>query len=265
MRLRAAALSALAGAALVVPAAPAVAAACTQDEGVTVVVDFASLGGGAPTRCAPGDPSSGVAALRAAGFTPTRAAQEPGYFVCRIDGKPAADPCQRASPADAYWSYWHARPGGSWAYASTGAADYDPAPGTVDGWAFGAGRPPSSPPPRSAGQSASPPAARPSPTPSTGAAIAVPPHRAQPVPRTVAPSRPAGRPPSATATAPAARASPDAASAAAAAGPTAARPAAPSAGVPRPPAGVLAAAALVGLLAGATGAQLRRRRRTYGG
>mgnify|MGYP003296374071 CR=1 FL=1 len=57
----------------------------------TVVVDFGSLNGGTQTRCAGGDPPSGLAALRGAGFTPTRAAQEPGYFVCRIDGKPAIE------------------------------------------------------------------------------------------------------------------------------------------------------------------------------
>ena len=150
MRMRAAVLTVLVGAALAVPAAPAAAAACPSGGGVTVVVDFASLGGGTQTRCASGDPASGLAALRGAGFTPTRAAQQPGYFVCRIDGKPANDPCQRTSPANAYWSYWHAKPGGSWTYSDAGAADYDPPPGTVEGWAFGAGKPPSSAPPKSA-------------------------------------------------------------------------------------------------------------------
>jgi hypothetical protein len=185
-------LSVLAGTALAVPAGPAAAAACGDGTGVTVVVDFASLGGGSPQRCAAGDPASGVAALRAAGFTPTRAAQEPGYFVCRIDGKPAKDPCQRTSPADAYWSYWHAKPGGSWTYSSTGANDFDPAPGTVDGWAFGAGKPPSAPPPRAAPATAQPAAshapvsaaARPGPT----AAAPV----APPAPRATAAARPAG-------------------------------------------------------------------------
>jgi hypothetical protein len=163
MRTRAAVLTVLAGAALAVPATPAAAAACPQGRGVSVVVDFGSLGGGTARQCAAGDPASGVAALHAAGFTTTRAAQVPGYFVCRINGKPANDPCQRTSPADAYWSYWHARPGGSWTYSSTGPADYDPAPGTVEGWAFGAGKPPSSPPPSPAAPapSATPSATRP--------------------------------------------------------------------------------------------------------
>lgn len=151
-------------AAAVAPAAPAAAAACAEGAGVTVVVDFASLGGGTETDCAAGDPASGLEALRGAGHEPTRAAQQPGYFVCRIDGKPANDPCQRASPADAHWSYWHAEPGGTWTFSDTGAADRDPAPGTVEGWAFGAGDPPSSPPPRNR--------AAPAPSPSTTRAAA---------------------------------------------------------------------------------------------
>lgn len=171
MRLQVAALAVLTGTALALPAAPAVAAACSQGSGVTVVVDFASLGGGQQVRCTDTDPASGIAALRQAGFTPTRAAQVPGYFLCRIDGKPANDPCQRTSPEEAYWSYWHAKPGGSWSYSSGGANDYDPPPGSVEGWAFGAGDPPSAPPPRAATpratRASSPPAttARPTPAP----------------------------------------------------------------------------------------------------
>lgn len=148
MKVRAVVVLVLAGTALAVPATSASAAACAQDRGVTLLVEFNSLGGGTQTRCAAGNPDSGLTALRAAGFTSTRAAQQPGYFLCRIDGKPANDPCQRTSPADAYWSYWHAKPGGSWTYSDTGPADFDPAPGTVEGWAFGAGKPPRAAPPR---------------------------------------------------------------------------------------------------------------------
>jgi hypothetical protein len=200
MRLRAALLTVLAGAALAVPAAPAAAAACWDSSGVTVVVDFASLGGGTQSGCAAGDPSSGLAALRATGHTTTRAAQQPGYFLCRIDGKPANDPCQRTSPANAYWSYWHAKPGGSWTYSDLGPADYDPKPGTVEGWAFGAGKPPSSPPPRAA---ASPRPAASSPPPSRAP---MPP--ASPVPVSPVAVAPAASGPAAAVTAQPARTTP---------------------------------------------------------
>ncbi|HEY0639254.1 MAG TPA: hypothetical protein VGD67_16510, partial [Pseudonocardiaceae bacterium] len=111
-------------------ASAAVAAvACT---GVSVVVDFGPLGGGAQTGCFAGDPSSGLQALSGAGFSYTFVPRQPG-LVCQIRSLP--DPCNGA-PTSAYWSYWRARPGGSWTYSTTGAGAVDPAPGTVDGWAF---------------------------------------------------------------------------------------------------------------------------------
>ncbi|GAB2858051.1 hypothetical protein [Lentzea nigeriaca] len=123
---------------------PAHAAGC---DGVTVVVDFRGLGGGVQQGCAPGSPASGVAALSAAGFGYTYASRQQG-FVCRINGKPGtdADKCVTTSPASAYWSYWHGS-GGSWSYSSQGAATYVPPPGSVEGWAFGAGEQPGIAPP----------------------------------------------------------------------------------------------------------------------
>ncbi|MEW2378605.1 hypothetical protein AB0883_21250 [Micromonospora sp. NPDC047812] len=121
------------------------AAACTGTSGVTVVVDFAALGGGVQVACAPGDPATGVAALQGAGFTVTGTQRWGLAFVCRINGKPtvATDPCVNTPPATAYWSYWHASSGGAWSYSTSGASSYNPAPGTVEGWSFGAGAPPS--------------------------------------------------------------------------------------------------------------------------
>lgn len=129
----------------VVPMAGAVAAtpasadgACSGTSGVTVVVDFASLGGGIQTACAVGDPASGLTALTGAGFSYEFVPGIPG-FVCRINSLP--NPCNGA-PVNAYWSYWHAQPGGSWSYSNVGAGSYDPAPGSVEGWAFGSGQQP---------------------------------------------------------------------------------------------------------------------------
>ncbi|ASW55374.1 hypothetical protein [Plantactinospora sp. KBS50] len=122
------------------------AAACTGTSGVTVVVDFAALGGGVQVGCAPGDPATGLAALQSAGFTVTGTARWGLAFVCRINGKPtsATEPCVNTPPATAYWSYWHASgSGAAWSYSSSGASSYNPAPGSVEGWAFGAGAAPS--------------------------------------------------------------------------------------------------------------------------
>lgn len=152
-------------------AAPAGAAACTGDDGVTVVVDSTAVGGGIRVACAPGDPASGLAALTAAGFGVDEVASQAG-FVCRIDGAPSDQGCQQTPPADAYWGYWHAERGGSWSYSRAGAGSRDPAPGSVEGWAFttGGGAPtapgvaPPAPPPPPAPPSPEP---APSPTAST--------------------------------------------------------------------------------------------------
>jgi hypothetical protein len=125
---------------------PADAAGCSTAAGVTVVVDFASLGGGVVVTCYQGDPPSGLAALQS-GFDVTPTVRWGFAFVCRINGKPAADPCFDTPPANASWSYWHAQPGGSWSFSSVGASSYNPAPGTVEGWAFGSGSQPSIAPP----------------------------------------------------------------------------------------------------------------------
>jgi hypothetical protein len=159
-----AALLVAAAAGLVVAAPAAEAAACSGSSGVTVVVDFGSLGGGVQTGCAGGDPASGLAALSAAGHGYTFVPRQFG-LVCQIDARP--NPCNGA-PTTAYWSYWHATRGGSWSYATAGAGGYNPQPGTVEGWAFGAGgrpgiAPPAAPaPPPPAPKPTTKPAPRPS-------------------------------------------------------------------------------------------------------
>jgi hypothetical protein len=125
-------------AAPVVTAAPAHAARCAGTNGVTVIVDLKPFGKGVRTKCASGNPTSGLDALTKAGFTYSFLPRQPG-FVCQINALPK--PCNGA-PTHAYWSYWHGTRGGTWTYSSAGAGSYDPAPGTVEGWAFGAGTPP---------------------------------------------------------------------------------------------------------------------------
>ena len=120
-------------------AAPASAADCA---GVKVVVDFSALGGGVESVCAPGDHPNGLAALTGAGFTYSFVPRQPG-FVCQIDSLPSR--CTMPTTS-AYWSYWHATPGGTWTYSTSGAGSHDPAPGSVEGWAFGAGTAPNAAP-----------------------------------------------------------------------------------------------------------------------
>lgn len=107
------------GSLALMPAAHA--AGCFGSGGVTVVVDFQQLGGGAQTGC---DPAGGgrVAAVSfpEAGFPLTDVQQTPG-FTCRVSGKPATDPCVRTPPATAYWSlWWSDGRSGTWSYATVG-------------------------------------------------------------------------------------------------------------------------------------------------
>jgi hypothetical protein len=110
------------------------AAACTSSSGVTVVVDYGSLGG-TSVGCARST-GSGIDMLQAAGHTVTYVSPRQPGFVCTIDRLP--DPCNGA-PSSAYWSYWHASAGGTWSYSTVGAASTHPKAGTVEGWAFGTG------------------------------------------------------------------------------------------------------------------------------
>jgi hypothetical protein len=130
------------GAAGLAEADTSTAAACPSSSGVTVVVDYGSLGG-TSVGCAT-TLGSGLDVLKAAGHTVTFVSPRQQGFVCTIDRLP--DPCNGA-PSTAYWSYWHASAGGTWSYSSVGAASTHPKSGTVEGWAFGAGKPPAMRPP----------------------------------------------------------------------------------------------------------------------
>ncbi|MBO4211009.1 hypothetical protein GSF22_34220, partial [Micromonospora echinofusca] len=115
---------------------------CPDASGVTVVVDFTALGGGTVIRCAGGEQSSGLAALRNAGFSVAGTLRWGESFVCRIDGRPGPDDekCVDTPPASAYWSYWHAPNGGSWTYSSQGVLNRRPPAGSFEGWAFSVDR-----------------------------------------------------------------------------------------------------------------------------
>jgi hypothetical protein len=152
---------AAAGVALLLALVPARSAApadgqCTDNVGVTIVVDFQDLGGGVNLACAPGQVRDGLDALTRAGVSWEGTKRFPGV-VCRIAGKPGSDTeqCVNTPPANAYWGYWIASRGGQWCYATVGAANRTPPPGTVEGWSFVKDKP-DAPPPRYAPPPASP-------------------------------------------------------------------------------------------------------------
>ncbi|TPG19474.1 hypothetical protein [Pedococcus bigeumensis] len=168
---------------LTLPGGAAQAAACSGTSGVTVVIDY---GSSSTTSCASGDPTSAMSALRAvaAVVSPQR---YPGTVVCRINGTPASDPCIQMPPADAYWAFYHALRGGSWTYSQVGVAGYNPAPGSVIGFAFGSGGAPSSAPPAAAPK----PQPKPTPRPSPSSSSSKPP-AAKPKPAGTTPAKPSG-------------------------------------------------------------------------
>lgn len=168
------------GLAYVGSAAPARAAGyngyCTSGSGVTIVVDFRSLGGGITIRCAPvGGGANGVQALQAAGIPVAGTRRYGMAFVCRLYGKPSADPCVNTPPTNAHWDYWKASNGGSWSYSSTGASQSAVIPGGFEGWSFSTGTRVA---PRAAPRRpAHPPAHKPKPAPSHTTTSVRPPAR----------------------------------------------------------------------------------------
>lgn len=111
---------------------------CPDAGGVTVVVDFGDLGGEPFVRCAPGQPATGVDALRGAGFQVDGVARWGDAFVCRIEGKPGPDTeaCVNTPPTSAYWAYWYAPNAGDWTNAAKGPLARAPVPGGFEGWSF---------------------------------------------------------------------------------------------------------------------------------
>ena len=102
------------------------AAACTQPDDVTVVVDFQGLDREDAVSCAPGGAGKSAAALiEQAGVDVAGTTTYPDAIICRVDGLPdaAAEPCSDMPSADAYWTLWWSDGSkGAWDYAQEGAA-----------------------------------------------------------------------------------------------------------------------------------------------
>lgn len=108
---------------LTLPGLPAASAAgvCPDATGVVVVVDFGQLGGGVQQHCVAGSGGAASGIFGQAGYSLDYVQREPG-FVCRVAGKPSADPCVNTPPANAYWGlFWSDGKSGTWSYATTGA------------------------------------------------------------------------------------------------------------------------------------------------
>lgn len=169
---------------LTLPGGAAQAAACSGTTGVTVVIDY---GSSSDTLCA-ADSSSAIRVLTSVASV-TYPPQYQGTVVCQINDVPAQS-CPRMPPGNAYWAFFHAPRGGSWTYSTSGVASYDPAPGTVIGFAFGSGGAPSSAPP--APSSTSTPKPSPSPTPKPSSSTSSTPRSTPPRPTSTGGGTPSG-------------------------------------------------------------------------
>jgi hypothetical protein len=111
----AAAVLVTAAATLALPVAPAQAAYCSGGTGVSVLVDFGTLGGGTATGCG-GGASVASSAFEKAGFPLTPHPQQRG-FVCQVKGEPADGDCMGTT---SYWGFFVSDDGKGWVYASQG-------------------------------------------------------------------------------------------------------------------------------------------------
>ena len=130
------------------PAAADPVSSCSTTRGEIVVVDFSPWGGNIERGCA-ATLSTGYNAMISAGFTPAGDEHDGPALICRIDDEPppSEDACVDTPPASDCWSYSHADVDQNvWAYSSQGAMSYEPPPGSVDAWTFGASDPNVQPP-----------------------------------------------------------------------------------------------------------------------
>lgn len=168
------------------PAAQA--ASCPGAGGVTVVVDYGSLGGGVTAGCAPsGGDQRASSVFEQAGYPLSWATRDAG-FVCRVSGLPANDPCTDAAQADQYWSLWWADgKGGGWVYSSRGAGSLRAPEGGYVAFRYHTGGGRATPPAAAATSRVTRPTSSPTPKPSSK-----PTRKPSATPRPGQPTRPGG-------------------------------------------------------------------------
>ena len=123
---------------------------CSTSTNVVLAVDFAHWGGPIVRACG-STPTTAFQLLNQGGFHTVGTQHDGPAFICRIGTtafngdteypRPSepGESCGPTPPASGYWSSWYANPGQStWSYSPLGAMGYQPKPGSVDLWTFGA-------------------------------------------------------------------------------------------------------------------------------
>lgn len=123
---------------------------CSTSTNVILAVDFGHWGGPIVRACG-STPTTGFDLLNEGSFHTVGTQHDGPGFVCRIGStafsgdteypRPSepGESCGPTPPASGYWAYWHASAGqDTWSYGQLGAMSYQPGPGSVDLWIFGA-------------------------------------------------------------------------------------------------------------------------------
>lgn len=111
----------LAPALLLVPQTAAYADTCSSEKGVSLVVDYGSLGGGVDTECEDDAPTATAWDMFADEFQLTEVQAIP-KFACRIDGLPEDVNCQSGPQGNEYWGLFLTDgTSGEWEFATKGA------------------------------------------------------------------------------------------------------------------------------------------------
>jgi hypothetical protein len=145
-----AAVALTAAAGLAVPLPTASAAACPAGTGVTVVVEFGSVGGGVSTTCVPDGGGDSAASLFEVHHDLTRVTRFPGA-VCKVDGRPGSASCTNMPPSNAYWGLYWKEGAGGWKYSSEGVDSLNIPEGGAVRFAWQGGAPEPEEPPASGG------------------------------------------------------------------------------------------------------------------
>ncbi len=123
---------------------------CSTSTNVVLAVDFAHWGGPIVRACG-STPTTAFQLLNQGSFHTVGTQHDGPAFICRIGTtafngdteypRPTepGESCGPTPPASGYWSSWYANPGqNTWSYSQVGAMGFQPKPGSVELWVFGA-------------------------------------------------------------------------------------------------------------------------------
>ena len=131
-------LAAVAAPLLLAPGPAAAHDECDAAADARLVIDHGPIGGGVTVRCVEGGANRAVAeVMDAAGVPITWARGQRGAVVCRLDGRPADQPCDDVPPPDRSWALFRADPDRrTWRHTTGAVGQLQVPAGATLGWRF---------------------------------------------------------------------------------------------------------------------------------